>query len=207
MPQSIRKGDRSLLRLEQVALRLGVSRSQVHRLIAAGELPTMLFGPRKRRVQLEDLETYMATHPVKAQPVWLRQLENAEARADANILILAATLPTALAEDFERLMQTNGNGVVLLDEDDKPLAWECGHLFGRHAARSTACVQCRCETWRELTTCPECGVPLNEVNAYCNVFPLVTFNHRLQSPQYLLGSDCYVRCDGSLKFFPLPEQG
>lgn len=170
-----------------------------------------------RRLYARDQEpTLPVEKPPKAQATtWLRKLENAEARHKANILMLAVKLPTEAYEDFERSM--GDKQAVVLDDDSKPLAWasesvcECGHLFSKHAAHASghACVRCKCEAWREITTCVECGVTLNAVNSYCSLFPLITFNHTQQRAQYVLGCDCYVRVlndDDGLRFFALPEQ-
>lgn len=51
-------GNGLLLKVEEVGTELGLGRSKVYELIAAGELPSVQIG-RARRVRREDLETYV----------------------------------------------------------------------------------------------------------------------------------------------------
>lgn len=51
-------GNGLLLKVEEVGTELGLGRSKVYELIAAGELPSVHIG-RALRVRREDLETYV----------------------------------------------------------------------------------------------------------------------------------------------------
>lgn len=53
----------NLLRPAEVAKALAVSRTQVYRLLASGELPSLHFGGRTVRVRPSDLERFIAGLP------------------------------------------------------------------------------------------------------------------------------------------------
>ena len=50
-----------LLRPEQAAESLGVSRARVYQLIAAGEIPVVKLGPKITRISIEALRAYAAS--------------------------------------------------------------------------------------------------------------------------------------------------
>ena len=55
-----------LLRIPQVAERVGVSARSIHRLIASGELRAVKIGQRSTRIRTEDLETFIAKAPSRS---------------------------------------------------------------------------------------------------------------------------------------------
>ncbi len=75
MPSDEAVSQRTLLKLEQAAVRLGVSRSQVQRLIGAGELAVVHLGPKLLRIPVEAVEQFQAKQRQRMKPKTTAQYE------------------------------------------------------------------------------------------------------------------------------------
>jgi excisionase family DNA binding protein len=61
-----------LLRLEEVANRLGISYQLARALVLDGAMPSVKVGPRGVRVHEEELQKYIQVHPVTS-PVYKKE--------------------------------------------------------------------------------------------------------------------------------------